>query len=72
MKNHSTNYCSILKQRADRCYTQHYRRYGGVIGTPAYEAVRDRVHASSSACFRLAMRVVRECGEGVAIGPRSR
>lgn len=72
MKNNNTSagdYCSTLKQRADRCYRQHYRRYGGVIGTPAFEAVRERVRTSNSACFRLAMRVVRECGEGVSISP---
>lgn len=72
MKNNNNSngsYCSTLKQRADRCYMQHYQRYGGVIGTPAYEAVRDRVRTSSSTCFRLAMRVVRECGEGVSISP---
>lgn len=63
----NTDYCRVLKARADRCYDDHHQRWAPTFGTPLYATAREHVRASSSKCFALAKRVVMECGDGVTI-----
>ena len=73
MNNHrqpDVEYCRVLKQRAETCWDEHHARYGSLTGTPLYTQLRDRIRTSSSTCFRLAARVVRECHQGASFGRR--